>query len=173
MMFPIFIPIKAKIIGIGLIVISVYFGFTGSDGIAHFAHLGGGIMGMILVKFGERTQIFNIARKHIRYGLPSQEGPQGQAQYPNPNYNYDAPKQHSVSWGSSINTNSTNTNTSNSTNSNTNSPPKSNNIKEFNIGGQKVTQEVIDAIIDKISQSGYASLTEQEKFILTEVSKKM
>jgi len=97
MMFPIFIPIKAKIIGIGLIVISVYFGFTGSDGIAHFAHLGGGIMGMILVKFGERTQIFNIARKHIRYGLPSQEGPQGQAQYPNPNYNYDAPKQHSVS----------------------------------------------------------------------------
>jgi len=36
-----------------------------------------------------------------------------------------------------------------------------------------VTQEVIDAIIDKISQSGYASLTEQEKFILTEVSKKM
>lgn len=36
-----------------------------------------------------------------------------------------------------------------------------------------VTQEQIDAILDKISQYGYDSLTEREKKILYEASKKL
>lgn len=39
-------------------------------------------------------------------------------------------------------------------------------------GGSEVTQEEIDRILDKISQSGYQNLTEKEKKILFEASKK-
>ncbi len=38
---------------------------------------------------------------------------------------------------------------------------------------QEVTQEVIDAILDKIGRGGYQSLTEEEKRILNEASKKI
>jgi NAD+--asparagine ADP-ribosyltransferase len=38
---------------------------------------------------------------------------------------------------------------------------------------EKITQEDIDKILDKISQSGYQNLTEKEKKILFEASKKM
>jgi membrane associated rhomboid family serine protease len=38
---------------------------------------------------------------------------------------------------------------------------------------EKITQEEIDRILDKISQSGYQNLTEREKKILFEASKKM
>jgi hypothetical protein len=37
----------------------------------------------------------------------------------------------------------------------------------------QVTQEVIDTILDKISKGGYQSLTEEEKRILNEASKKI
>jgi hypothetical protein len=38
-------------------------------------------------------------------------------------------------------------------------------------GRQPVTQEMVDAILDKINREGYQSLTEAEKKILTEASK--
>jgi hypothetical protein len=38
---------------------------------------------------------------------------------------------------------------------------------------EEVTQEVIDAILDKISTGGYQALTEDEKRILNEASKRM
>jgi predicted NUDIX family NTP pyrophosphohydrolase len=44
---------------------------------------------------------------------------------------------------------------------------------EVNDGQDKITQEQIDAILDKISQSGYQNLTDKEKKILFEASKKM
>lgn len=40
-------------------------------------------------------------------------------------------------------------------------------------GDDEVTQEVIDAILDKINTSGYQSLTEEEKRILSEASRKI
>jgi membrane associated rhomboid family serine protease len=44
---------------------------------------------------------------------------------------------------------------------------------EVKDGQDKITQEQIDAILDKISQSGYQNLTDKEKKILFEASKKM
>ena len=38
---------------------------------------------------------------------------------------------------------------------------------------ENISQEEIDKILDKISQSGYQNLTEKEKKILFEASKKM
>ncbi|MBI4534754.1 MAG: rhomboid family intramembrane serine protease, partial [Ignavibacteriae bacterium] len=39
--------------------------------------------------------------------------------------------------------------------------------------GDEVTQEVIDAILDKISTGGYQSLTDEERRILNEASRKI
>jgi len=44
-------------------------------------------------------------------------------------------------------------------------------IKRDQNRSQAVTQEVIDAILDKISTGGYQSLTDEEKRILNEASK--
>jgi membrane associated rhomboid family serine protease len=44
---------------------------------------------------------------------------------------------------------------------------------EINDKEEQITQQQIDAILDKISQSGYQNLTEKEKKILFEASKKM
>jgi hypothetical protein len=39
--------------------------------------------------------------------------------------------------------------------------------------GNRVTQEMVDAILDKINRDGYQSLTEDEKKVLTEASKRI
>jgi membrane associated rhomboid family serine protease len=45
--------------------------------------------------------------------------------------------------------------------------------KKINKDSDRITQENIDIILDKISKSGYQSLTEEEKHILFEASKKL
>lgn len=51
------LPIKAKYLVIILIAIEAYFGFVNSptDNIAHFAHLGGAIVGFILIRIWSRN----------------------------------------------------------------------------------------------------------------------
>ena len=43
------VPIKAKYFVIGYGIIELFMGVKGSDNIAHFAHLGGMIFGLILI----------------------------------------------------------------------------------------------------------------------------
>lgn len=47
--FPIPFPVKAKYFVIGYAVLEIVLGITGSDGVAHFAHLGGMLFGFILI----------------------------------------------------------------------------------------------------------------------------
>ena len=47
--FPLPMPIKAKYFVIGYAVLELVLGITGRDGIAHFAHLGGMLFGLILI----------------------------------------------------------------------------------------------------------------------------
>ena len=47
--FPIPIPIKAKYFVIGYAVLELVLGISGGDGIAHFAHLGGMLFGLVLI----------------------------------------------------------------------------------------------------------------------------
>ena len=47
--FPLPMPIKAKYFVIGYAVLELVLGITGGDGIAHFAHLGGMLFGLILI----------------------------------------------------------------------------------------------------------------------------
>lgn len=47
-----FIPVKAKYFVLILIGIDLVFGFTGSDNVAHFAHLGGALVGFLWLVLG-------------------------------------------------------------------------------------------------------------------------
>lgn len=52
------IPIKARYLAIGIILIDVFSGFSGyRTGIAHFAHLGGALVGFILIRMHRRGKI--------------------------------------------------------------------------------------------------------------------
>ena len=155
--FPIFIPIKAKWIGIGMVAISLIGGLSGGDGIAHFAHLGGGFMGFLLVKLLPNKFSFERNDTGFGYVPPSQKK---NSFFENVADKKKEQQSYSINWEEPKNNVS-------------NSSPRSYNLKEIYVDGQRISQEMIDAIIDKISQSGYASLTEKEKYILTEVSKKL
>ena len=49
------IPIKAKWAVLGLVAFDLYKGYSGSDNVAHFAHLGGALTGFILVLIWNKT----------------------------------------------------------------------------------------------------------------------
>ena len=53
-LFPFPIPLKAKYLAIIFASIELVFGFVGQSGVAHFAHLGGMIVGFVFLKFGWR-----------------------------------------------------------------------------------------------------------------------
>ena len=49
--FPLPVPIKAKYFVMGYAALELVLGITGGDGIAHFAHLGGMLFGLILILY--------------------------------------------------------------------------------------------------------------------------
>ena len=49
--FPLPVPIKAKYFVIGYAVIEIFAGMHGADNVAHFAHLGGMLFGLILILY--------------------------------------------------------------------------------------------------------------------------
>lgn len=49
------VPIKAKWVVLGFVAYDLISGFTGGDDVAHFAHLGGALTGLILVMIWNRT----------------------------------------------------------------------------------------------------------------------
>lgn len=170
--FPIFIPLKAKWIGLGMVAISIIGGLSGSDGIAHFAHLGGGIMGALLVKLGEHTPLFRVVRKFLHFGLESSEF--GSSTWQSPSNAWNTPRSYSAKWETPHSYKTPPSGfTANRQTTDHSATTAGSQQTGVNIGGQRITQADVDAILDKISQAGYASLTEQEKYILTEISKKM
>ena len=55
-----FIPLKTKWAIIGIIVYELYGAISGGDDIAHVAHLGGALVGFLLIYYWNRTN-----RKHF------------------------------------------------------------------------------------------------------------
>lgn len=151
-MFPIFIPIPAKIFVILFAGFQFFMGFTSSDGVAHFAHLGGAATGFILFKFGDALGVYKLgnlfskSRKHENTYYSSDTYQQNPNIYninwQNPSYSAQPSK-------------------------------KSSNINGFYVAGEEITQKKIDEILDKISASGYQNLSEKEKEILFELSQKL
>lgn len=132
------VPIKAKWFVIGYAVIELLSGLGGHDNVAHFAHLGGMLFGLILIlywkKYGVSGPNFDFKGwfqrmkdkfgknrlKYTRYEEVKEEVPRNDGEY----------------------------------------------------NRQRAEKERnVDAILDKVSKSGYGSLTEEEKEFLFKNSK--
>jgi membrane associated rhomboid family serine protease len=159
-MFPFFIPIKAKIFVIIMIAIELIFGFSVNDQVARFAHLGGAATGFLLLNFGDKLNIYSLANRlfkrksarkndfeyYFRQRDPYSEETRIYSFKKEPeNVSYTVYREET---------------------------PTSTKII-INVNGEDITQKQIDEILDKISAFGYQSLTEREKHILIELSKKL
>lgn len=152
---PIPIPIKAKWIVMGSIVVELFSAIgTSNDGVAHLAHLGGMLFGFILIRYWKKHPYsgygdFGMNRGHQFFDRMKntweQRGGRDTGNATNGN---------SRSW------------------SNTSQSNNANNRSDWDYNAQKKQQqEEVDRILDKIRKSGYDSLTKDEKQKLFDSSK--
>ncbi len=139
------IPIKAKyLIGLLFVLEIFWIGDAGSN-VAHLAHLGGAVAGFIFILLDKNIDVPFKRMMNINSGYGSSKP------FQNPFSSFsDKFKK------------------------------RSNDIEEANYydinqkkDDEKISQEEIDRILDKISESGYQNLSEREKRILFQASKKM
>ena len=133
------IPMKAKWFVVIFAVIELLLGFQGVDNVAHFAHLGGMLFGLLLILYWRKN-------------------PAG------PNKNFRKWKDVLQSWKDKRNVKYT------TYEEIKDEPRVPRDDGEYN--RQKAEKERdVDALLDKISKSGYASLTDEEKEFLFKNSK--
>lgn len=138
-----FIPIKAKYLVTFLIVMEFMLIDSANSGIAHLAHLGGALAGLVFILADKNThaEIKNLFRKSYYrtdrpfnpFGGMAERFKKSRTDVEDAKF-YDINSKHEE---------------------------------------EEITQADIDAILDKISRSGYQNLTDKEKKILFEASKKM
>ena len=152
---PIPIPIKAKWIVMGSIVVELFSAIgTSNDGVAHLAHLGGMLFGFILIRYWKKHPYsgygdFGMNRGH---------------QF------FDRMKNTWEQRGGRDSRNATNGNSESWTNASQSN--NANNRSDWDYNAQKKQQqEEVDRILDKIRKSGYDSLTKDEKQKLFDSSK--
>jgi rhomboid family protein len=140
-----FIPIKAKYL-ITLMILFEFFAISPGSNIAHLAHLGGALAGFIFILFDKNT---NVAIKNVFGGS---------------SFNFKKPSNPFGGISDAFKHKDENV-----------QEAKFYEIKDERSDDKKedISQEQIDKILDKISQSGYQKLTDKEKKILFEASKKM
>jgi membrane associated rhomboid family serine protease len=140
-----FIPIKAKYL-ITFMILLEFFYISPDSNIAHLAHLGGALAGLIYILLDKNTDapIKNIFRGSS-FKVKKPYNPFGglSDSFRHKGENVQEAKYYEIK------------------------DDRKDDAKE------EVSQEQIDKILDKISQSGYQNLTEKEKKILFEASKKM
>ncbi|MDQ3020761.1 MAG: rhomboid family intramembrane serine protease [Bacteroidota bacterium] len=150
------IPIKAKYLVTIYMLIELFFSGAGSnDNIAHFAHLGGGVVGLIYLLIfykGSSMKFFNnpgFKDKFSSYTSSSKKA-------------YSPP----------VYSNGTNTKKEEVSEAKYRDLGSTDYKKEIELQ-EKLAQEKIDAILDKLSEGGYQSLSDEEKRILFQESKKL
>ncbi len=137
------IPVKAKYL-IAFLILLEFLSVGDAGFIARLVHLGGALTGFAFLMFDRSTRTnFDFRRMVDSFKKPGATGRSGQFRK-NP-YSQKEPVREAEFY--EIN-------------------------KNKNDNDIEVTQEEIDRILDKISQSGYQNLTEKEKRILFEASKK-
>lgn len=148
------IPIKAKYLVILYMALEIFAVASQSEsGIAHVAHLGGAVVGLIylLITNRHRLNLFSDFRgSSSRPSFFENKGSSG-TQYKPPSYSDAQKKAYDAEY-------------------------KDLGQKDYKNEidlKQKEIQEKIDVILDKLSSSGYQSLTDEEKRILFEESKKL
>jgi membrane associated rhomboid family serine protease len=145
-----FFPMRAKLAVFVFAAIQLFNGFFGGpSNVAHFAHVGGAVVGFILLKIGGNLTLGGIFDRIPGFGKKNVPGPrifQTKQQAEDPriiDVRYRDIRQEE---------------------------PRRNAPQMMDFGDD---QSRIDAILDKISKSGYQNLTDEEKAILFEASKKM
>jgi membrane associated rhomboid family serine protease len=138
-----FIPLKAKYFIGFLIVMEFMLIDSAHSNVAHLAHLGGALIGFLFIMFDKNS---NVALKDIFRSIKTSKRSRP---YDSDSFGYY----------------------------NSYKAPTANNIEDAKFSDvepeEAITQEQIDRILDKISQSGYQNLSEKEKRILFEASKRM
>ena len=139
------LPVKAKYLVAGWIAIELFYGVTGtSDGIAHVAHLGGAAVGFLFVAIDSDM----IPLREWLIGFKGE----GRPPFVGSNRIRQTESRVKEATFHEIHTGLT---------------------RKRDDATSEVTQEIVDAILDKISKDGYQNLTEEEKRILNEASKKI
>ena len=137
------IPIKAKYF-IGFMIVIEFLAIdSAASNVAHLAHLGGALFAFLYLMFDKNSYV-PLKNSFRRYNYQNQSS--GKSVFDN------------FSFGSKKNKNAAEDAKFYDLNSDSNN---------------EVSQKEIDAILDKISHSGYQNLTEREKKILFEASKRM
>jgi len=145
------IPIKAKYLVVLYMALEVFAVASQSEsGIAHFAHLGGAVVGIIylLITSRQKLNFFTSFKSQDKTGF---FGSNNNTQYKPPTYS--EPKQKVF-------------------NADYKDIEQRDYKNEIDVRQQEI-QEKIDTVLDKLSKSGYQSLTDEEKRILFEESKKL
>lgn len=157
--FPLPVPIKAKWFVTGYIIIELFLALSNNrDGVAHVAHLGGMLFGFFLIR-------------HWRREAKSQASNfRGWDSYSGSNYDKGGPTILSKirNW---FRIDRGNLESDDSTQSSHTSTSSHQQDWDYNEKRRQEEAE-IDAILDKIRRSGYASLSAEEKRKLFEASKK-
>jgi membrane associated rhomboid family serine protease len=140
------LPIRAKYFIAAYIGLELFYGVSGtSGGIAHFAHLGGAAAGLIFVLGMKGVLPFQRWWEFLRGLVPNR--PIEEHRFSRPGTSVREATFFDIRSGRS----------------------RQDGPKE----GGEITQEAIDAILDKINKAGYQSLTDEEKRTLNEASKKI
>ena len=150
------IPVKAKYLVILYMLIELFSVAGGSNsGIAHMAHLGGGVIGLIyLLIFYKGSPMKFFDNKGFKNKFTSYTSSDKRSYTPPVYSNGTKTKKEEVSDAKYRDIQVTDYK------------------KEFETQ-EKLAQEKIDAILDKLSEGGYQSLSEDEKKVLFQESKKL
>lgn len=152
--FPIFIPIRAKFVVPILIAIEIYSTYNSSDNVAHLAHLGGAVTGMVYMLIMSGGKILASRQKPLQsqWGNGSANAPKNGGFFgKKPGGVVDADYRDIDSYGARA------------------TDTKIQDVKQARV----ITQEEIDRILDKIAATGYQNLTNDERDILFEASRRM
>ncbi|MEO6693698.1 MAG: rhomboid family intramembrane serine protease [Ignavibacteria bacterium] len=150
------IPVKAKYLVIIYMLLALFSAGGGAnDGVAHFAHLGGGVVGLIYLLIfykGSASKLFD--NKGLKEKFTSYTS-SGRKTYSPPVFsNGSNPRKEDINDAKYQDLEITD-------------------YKKDIETQERLAQERIDAILDKLSEGGYQSLTEEEKRVLFQESKKL
>ena len=152
---PIPIPIKAKWIVMGSILVELFSAIgTSNDGVAHLGHLGGMLFGFILIRYWKKHPYSGYGDFGMNKGHQFFDRMKNSWEQRGGHDNRNTMTGASDSW-----TNTSHHNTADSK-------------SDWDYNAQKKQQqEEVDRILDKIRKSGYDSLTKDEKQKLFDSSK--
>jgi len=140
-----FLPVKAKYFIGFMIILEIMMVDSASSQVAHLAHLGGAFVGFLYIMLDKNTRLsIKDSLQKLKRSF-GRKSPSGGGYYSQPTSTYRNPNVDDADYYD---------------------------IRD-NKNPDNVTQEDIDRILEKISKSGYKNLTDHEKKILFEASKKM